>query len=660
VYGDGIDQPLARISSGTVSWYLTDWIGSVREIADNSTGAFVYEVRFNGFGQIVAEVSAANGDRLKWQGREIEIEFSQYYFRARYYDPATGRFTGEDPIASEPNLYRAMGNGPTNARDPMGLEAPSRSALLTGQYPNVQNPPVPPPTNTGNERVVPLTAWVRLPRPKEEYLSQDERRTYLPIFEQVHETLSKTAPTSMSESQKADLKTVNEIIGRLRTVSDYSTFQGNILINLTKSLQTVVVEWQEDSSAALPPTTPGKTGQPTSQAQAQDAILLALMLKVEQQRVASYSQSTSPDGEWRAWTPADQRASDWYYAQKAREEKERELREKERAFVERLLNNAFPGMRATDFEVITRADQAYAREWAQRLARMNPLERAVLATAQQFVVMLATAGLGKILTPSSAVGTGALAQTGGAVARAETATLNISRVFVVNRAGVAQAMVRFEFGGTALLFTESELNALVAYWRAAANRGAGSSAPPLGLSAPPARLALPAPVTRPGAAELQALRQRLGAGADQQTLAVGRTNVPGLQSQSFEGASTSIRTQAGQAPLPANRPIQSPNPHPRFSGHTEEVLANDFAAAVERANIPAASVQGDLYVHISNPAGVCNICAQGLRPGSTVPAGVVRQLSERYPNLTIRITAEGGPARPGMQEFIIRNGRVVE
>jgi RHS repeat-associated protein len=120
VYGDGVDQPVARISSGVVAWYLTDWQGSIREIADNTSGAFVYEVRFNGFGQIVAEVSASNGDRLKWQGREIEIEFSQYYFRARYYDPATGRFTGEDPIASEPNLYRAMGNGPTNARDPSG------------------------------------------------------------------------------------------------------------------------------------------------------------------------------------------------------------------------------------------------------------------------------------------------------------------------------------------------------------------------------------------------------------------------------------------------------------------------------------------------------------------------------------------------------------
>lgn len=171
---------------------------------------------------------------------------------------------------------------------------------------------------------------------------------------------------------------------------------------------------------------------------------------------------------------------------------------------------------------------------------------------------------------------------------------------------------------------------------------------------------LPAPAARPGAAELQALRQRLGAGADAQTLAVGRTNVPGLQGHAFEGASPNIRTQAGLPELPASRPIQSPNPNPLFTRHAEEVLANDFVAAVERANIPAANVRGDLWVHISNPTGVCNICAQGLRPGSTVPSGVVRQLSERYPNLTIRITAEGGPARPNLPELVVRNGRIVE
>jgi hypothetical protein len=168
------------------------------------------------------------------------------------------------------------------------------------------------------------------------------------------------------------------------------------------------------------------------------------------------------------------------------------------------------------------------------------------------------------------------------------------------------------------------------------------------------------PVARPGSAELQAVRQRLGASAEAHTVAVGRTNVRGLEAQTFEGASTTIRKQAGNAGLPANHPIQSPNANPLFSGHAEEVLANDFVAAVDRAKIPAVKVQGELFVHISNPSGVCNICAQGLKPGSTVPAGVIRQLSEKYPNLTIRFTAAGGMARPNLAELAVRNGRIVE
>ena len=43
--------------------------------------------------------------------------------RARYYNPATGRFLSEDPLGfagSGPNLYAYAGDSPTNATDPSG------------------------------------------------------------------------------------------------------------------------------------------------------------------------------------------------------------------------------------------------------------------------------------------------------------------------------------------------------------------------------------------------------------------------------------------------------------------------------------------------------------------------------------------------------------
>jgi uncharacterized protein RhaS with RHS repeats len=47
-----------------------------------------------------------------------------YHFRYRDYSPTLGRWTTQDPLgfaAGDVNLYRAVGNGPTNATDPSGL-----------------------------------------------------------------------------------------------------------------------------------------------------------------------------------------------------------------------------------------------------------------------------------------------------------------------------------------------------------------------------------------------------------------------------------------------------------------------------------------------------------------------------------------------------------
>jgi RHS repeat-associated protein len=57
--------------------------------------------------------------------REFQSESNLYYYRARYYDPQTGRFTREDPrkeVLAGLNFYEYVRNGPPNLSDPDGRD----------------------------------------------------------------------------------------------------------------------------------------------------------------------------------------------------------------------------------------------------------------------------------------------------------------------------------------------------------------------------------------------------------------------------------------------------------------------------------------------------------------------------------------------------------
>ncbi len=130
LYGLGVvngvvaNELLARTSSGgTTAWYLTDDLGSVRDIV-SPTGTELDHIVYDSFGNIVTETNASNGDRFKYAGMEYDPATGLYYDRARYYNPATGLFLGQDPAGyngGSSNLYEYVGNDPTAATDPTGL-----------------------------------------------------------------------------------------------------------------------------------------------------------------------------------------------------------------------------------------------------------------------------------------------------------------------------------------------------------------------------------------------------------------------------------------------------------------------------------------------------------------------------------------------------------
>ncbi|GIW96377.1 MAG: hypothetical protein KatS3mg110_4418 [Pirellulaceae bacterium] len=117
---------------GEVLWALGDHLGTVRDLIDSS-GNVVNHLRYEAFGRITSETNAAVDFLFAFTGRERDEESGLFYYRARYYDPAVGRFISEDPLgfaAGDRNLARYVGNIPIVALDPSGLQSPQESPSI--------------------------------------------------------------------------------------------------------------------------------------------------------------------------------------------------------------------------------------------------------------------------------------------------------------------------------------------------------------------------------------------------------------------------------------------------------------------------------------------------------------------------------------------------
>jgi RHS repeat-associated protein len=123
VFADEQLNPGQPGQPGTVLWPLADHQGTVRDLL-NSSGVIQKHRKYDSFGRITSDSNPAVDHLFAYTGREWDPETGLHHYRARHYDQAVGRFLSEDPIgfeADDPNLYRYVGNGPTNSSDPSGL-----------------------------------------------------------------------------------------------------------------------------------------------------------------------------------------------------------------------------------------------------------------------------------------------------------------------------------------------------------------------------------------------------------------------------------------------------------------------------------------------------------------------------------------------------------
>jgi RHS repeat-associated protein len=117
-----IDEPLAELRQGTPSYYEQDGLASVTSLS-NSAGAVAQTYTYDNYGNVTASTGTLVNP-FQYTGREFDPETGLDYNRARYYNPATGRFISEDPLGfggGNPNVYAYVGNNPTNFLDPFGL-----------------------------------------------------------------------------------------------------------------------------------------------------------------------------------------------------------------------------------------------------------------------------------------------------------------------------------------------------------------------------------------------------------------------------------------------------------------------------------------------------------------------------------------------------------
>ena len=133
-WGPGVDGLLAftDYTDGEINTYfaLTDRLGTVHALADES-GEIVESYRFDAWGRVLGVYGAegtplarsALGNRHLWQGRLYSWTTGLYHFRARWYDPVTGRWASKDPIGISGGLnqYVFCADNPVNLRDPSGL-----------------------------------------------------------------------------------------------------------------------------------------------------------------------------------------------------------------------------------------------------------------------------------------------------------------------------------------------------------------------------------------------------------------------------------------------------------------------------------------------------------------------------------------------------------
>ena len=111
---------ISETSPALQYYYQSDALGSAVGLTD-ATGALKASYSYDPWGKLLVPIDPlGTKNKLKFTGNALDPGTGFYYLRARYYDPAIGRFINKDPSAAG-NSYSYGANNPVLLTDPSGL-----------------------------------------------------------------------------------------------------------------------------------------------------------------------------------------------------------------------------------------------------------------------------------------------------------------------------------------------------------------------------------------------------------------------------------------------------------------------------------------------------------------------------------------------------------
>jgi RHS repeat-associated protein len=134
-YTHGI-QRISQSRAGVTHFYGYDGGGTVRQLTDAS-GAVTDTYTFDGFGVLIGGTGSTT-NAYRYRGEQWDASVGMYYLRARWYEPAKGRFWTADKfepvgnVSTSLNAYLFAGADPVNYVDPTGYSPVMETSLPVG------------------------------------------------------------------------------------------------------------------------------------------------------------------------------------------------------------------------------------------------------------------------------------------------------------------------------------------------------------------------------------------------------------------------------------------------------------------------------------------------------------------------------------------------